>query len=265
MNWNAYYEVVEPIYYLERVGYSPSNSYYGASQLLDTIFVARNAQQGDQFHLLAGGDFLVQQDGLIRDVGFWMPKPHFEKTYGRGNSAQELFKTLVSSGYAIEVEAPKWSLPYAEARQNEEFPSSHPRLTREERSETARILAEESEFIVEVAREFGLDAKLYDFDLERRALLQISKVEPEGRRLVIEIKATESGRLYVNPSETYIDIPSFMEMGRNLADVDETRIYEASFWCHNIEALDDEDFLNQMQACLEGAANGYKATTPAGP
>lgn len=265
MNWNTYYEVIEPVYYLDRVGHSPSNSYYGSSQLFDTIFVGRNAEQGDQFHLLAGGNFLVRQDGTISDVGFWLPKPHFEKTYGGGNSAQELFRTLKGAGYVMEVEGPKRSLPYAAARKDMKFPASHPRMTREDTSATFKILAETSDYVAQMAREFGLIAKIYDFDLERRALLQISKVEPEGKRLVIEIKATENGRLYVNPSETYIDIPSFMEMARNLADVDQTRIYEGSFWCHHVEALDDEDFLSQMQACLEGAANGYKATTPAGP
>lgn len=265
MNFNKYYEVVESVHYLERVGYSESNSYYGSSQLLDPIFEARNAYPGDQFHLLVGGDFLVQQDGMIRDIAFWMPKPHFEKTYGMGNTSKELFEELKGLGYVIEVEGPKFSLPYADARQNEKFPPSHPRLTREEKSETARMLSEEAAYIVEMAREFDLDAKIYDFGQERRALLQIAKKEPEGNRLVIEVKVTEGGRMYVNPSERYIDIPSFMEMARALPDIDRARTYDGSFWCHHIDSLGDENFLNQMQACLEGAANGYKATSPAGP
>lgn len=265
MYGNLYYEVVEPIFYLDRVGYSPSNSWIGRSQVLESVFVGRNAVPGDEFHLLVGGDFLLHEDGSLSDVAFWIPKPIFEKSYGGSNTSRDLFVRLKKSGAVRRIAEPGYRIDYAAARRETKFPMTHPQLTREESSVTFQSLRDQAGYLADMAKDFGLQANFYDFGEERRALFQIVKKEPEGRRMVVEFKVMEGGRLYVVPSEHYIDIPSFMEMAKALPEIDTARTYDTSFWMHGTALFNDEGFLNEMESRLDGAANGFKATSPAGP
>jgi Holliday junction resolvase len=263
MSDNIYYEVVESVYYFDRMGHSPSNSWIGRSQVLDSIFVGRNAYDQDEFHLLVGGDFLVRESGPVSDVRFWLPKPVFEKSYGGHNTSRALFAELEKSGEVVRIPAPKQKIDYAGSRKHKEFPETHPRLVREEPSHTLVHLREQAEGVSKLAKQLGLHANFYDFDEERRALLQVVKSEAGIRRVVIEFKATETGRLYVKPSENFFDIPSFMEKARDVPGIDQNRIYESSFWAQHLDLFNDDRFMTEIDERLEAAANGTNlASTP---
>lgn len=265
MDWNHYYRLAEPVFYLDRMGWAKSNTYIGSSQVLDTIYVGRNAWPGDEFHLLAGGDFLLQADGEIKDVSFWFPKHIFEKSYGGEPTSKGLFAELEKQGVVQRIEAPDGKLPYAAARREEEYPANHPRMAYDEHSTMFEELRDGSSFLRDMANDHGLQANLYDFHLERRAKLQIVKPTEKGRSLVMEIHAREQGDLFVRASEDHFDIESFREMAHTLPDVDPPYISSNCFWVRSHEIFNDETFLNEMESRLEGAANGFKATRPAGP
>ncbi len=56
---NSYYRVRKGFTLYQLAGFRPSNRYYGASQLSDPIYTARQAKAGDELHNLHGGIFLV--------------------------------------------------------------------------------------------------------------------------------------------------------------------------------------------------------------
>jgi hypothetical protein len=254
MEWNHYYEVVKPLFYLERKGHAESNTYIGASRVLDAIYEGHQARAGDQFHILVGGNFLVRTDQAVADVGFWFPKHIFEKSYGGSPTAKGLFEDLEKQGVVRRIPAPTTKLDYAASRAEKTFSPSEPRLRYVENSPTAVQLGNYGSTLATIARDNGLTAKFYDFHEERRARLQITRQEPAGSRHVLDVFVSENGRVYINPSKTVFDVPSFIDAVRKLPDVDPDRIYEASFWARSIDILEDEDFLNVIDTHFGHAA-----------
>lgn len=246
MNFNEYYEALEPVFYLERLGYAESNTWIGASQTLDTIFAGRQSRDGDEFHLLAGGDFLVR-DGKATSITFWHPKHIFEKSYGGRNSSKELFGSLAKIGVTRMISAPQTGVDYAAGRSETKYPKNHARLTYEDHSPTFDTFRALGEVIRGMADHNGLHARFYDFHEERRALLQVSRGEGTARRLLLEIKARENGDIYVRPNEAAVDAAGFVEAVKHLPSVDPAYTHATSFWARGMDLLENDDFIGEIE------------------
>lgn len=79
---NAYWRVVDPFDVYARVSTCDSNTYFGSSKALGTLYEKLTAQPGDEIHALVGGVFLVTKDGDVHEVQIAVSEKHpFEKTY----------------------------------------------------------------------------------------------------------------------------------------------------------------------------------------
>ncbi|NTF16872.1 hypothetical protein G6L37_00335 [Agrobacterium rubi] len=255
MNFNDYYVTTAPIFYLERLGYSDSNTWVGSSRATETIYAGKQSRDGDEFHLLVGGDFLVR-DGKATSIDFWVPKHLFEKSYGGRDTAKKLFAEFEKSGDARRIETPASGIDYAAGRSMLKFPDTRARLTYEQHSPTYEAFTGAGDVIRQMAREHGLLANFYDFHEERRALLQVTRKEGDRRTLVLEIKARENGDIYVRPNEKVVDTESFMDALRDLRTVDPNFTYETSFWARGMDLLENDVFLNELEGKFLALANG---------
>ena len=66
---NEYYRVTAPFRLLIRDGVEPAQVYIGRSQALQQLWREQDAQQGDEIHLLHGGNFLIH-DGSSFEFDF---------------------------------------------------------------------------------------------------------------------------------------------------------------------------------------------------
>lgn len=118
MPWdNKYFEFDEPIRWFKAVGLSPSNTYVGRSQAIDTVHRPVLVEPGDQIHALVGGTFVVRADGTVECGRFTRPKHLFEKSYGGRTSDAALLEQMAKAGRCREIDPPAARLPYAEARE----------------------------------------------------------------------------------------------------------------------------------------------------
>jgi hypothetical protein len=82
---NAYFRVVTAFPVYVRVGSVESNSYYGSSMVIGSVYEHRLAEPGDELHDTHGGVFLVTKAGKVyeaRSSVALLEKGAFEKTYG---------------------------------------------------------------------------------------------------------------------------------------------------------------------------------------
>ena len=260
---NKYFAVVEPVFYLERIGNSLSNTWIGASRAFDTIFVGDNAQMGDEFHLLVGGDFIRKANGDVRAVTFWHPKPLLEKTYGPMPNSQHLMKELENLGRVMTVDAPRGKVDYAGARDLPKFPEGHPRLTYQSHSETFYHMQNSTDLVRDMAEDRGLSVQFYDFHQDRQVLMQVTKTTDMVRSLVFEARGTERNELHVSPSETWFDRPAFVDALRDGDGVKKGYVYKGrSFWATGIDYLEDDGFLEQLQIGMDRASEADAAPKP---
>lgn len=131
---NRYYRVVgdRGFQVYRHFGHSASNSYVGASRVINTVMEAVNVKAGDEIHVLVGGTFLVEKDGLVSEIALKPPKPVFEKTYG-GDSAADIMAARAKHGLATEVVAPPRAPDYGAARRRTDankLPDLHPEIIR---------------------------------------------------------------------------------------------------------------------------------------
>lgn len=264
--FNKYYEVIEPIHYLERKGSAPSNTYVGASQAYDTIYEALNAIPGDQFHLLAGGDFLVTEDGETPSVSFWKPPHLFQAHYHRKNS-KELFKELETLGFVREIPAPEHKIAYANISQLPTFPQGTKEITRNEQSPTFTALSVASRELSELAKDNGLRWLYYDFSEDRRATLLIADVSAVNRiqETIVEVTVSENGRTYILPSSNSFNCEKFVSAMKDHPMVDKSRTYAASFWATDINILKEPELIKQIEIGIDNylertnqKASGFK-------
>lgn len=78
----VYYKVAKPFRYFRLVGHSASNSYIGASRVIEGVYEVVNSKPGQMLHCLPGGLFMGDEDGSGYEVRLRAPKPVFEKSYG---------------------------------------------------------------------------------------------------------------------------------------------------------------------------------------
>lgn len=251
--WNKYYEVVEPIHYLERKGHALSNTWVGRSQAYDTIFEGKNAVPGDQFHLLAGGDWLLTDAGETPSVTFWMPKHLFEKSYGGVKTSKQLFEELEKAGKVREIPAPDHKISYSILSNLPTLPQGTRTLTRLEQSPEFNALSSNAGDLIGLAGDFGLRYPMYDFGEERRAILRISDINEAGRLQanIFEAALCENGRAYINPDRQWFDCEAFVAALKDNPHVDSAYIYKESFWVKDIAFLQDPDFIRQVEIGLE--------------
>lgn len=81
MMTNQYYEVIAPFTLYTKVGYTDSNTYVGASQMLGNIWKQIEAAPGAQLHLLVGGAFYVTDESAWECQVELSEKHPFEKVY----------------------------------------------------------------------------------------------------------------------------------------------------------------------------------------
>lgn len=249
---NKYYEVVEPIYYLQRVGAAPSNTYIGASQAWDPIYEGKNAEPGDQFHLLMGGDFILNDLGETPPVSFWMPPHLFESHYHRRNS-KELFQALEKSGMVREIPAPENYISYTPLSELQNLPQGTRKLTRIDNSPTYQSLTDHADDIIGLASDFGLKYPIYDFDEERRALLRIVDVNTANqlKAIIFEANVKENGRVHLSPNKEWIDCPSFIAALKNNPLIDPAYTYKDSMWANDVSILKDPELIHQIEVGLD--------------
>lgn len=250
---NRYYEVVEPIFHFRLDGHRPSNTWIGASRALDPILRGTNAKAGDVFHLLVGGNFLAKPDGGVSCVSFWHPKPLLEKSYGPGNSVEDLFKRFAAAGAVREVPKPETAVDYASARKLPNFAENHPALRYEETSPTFAKLAAAASCMAEMAREREFDVKFYDYHLDRRAQVHVNVPTPKGMSRALEIHMVENGELFLSAKG---------EIGKGMVEAfgksEHAKPGYASdtvMWANSAAILDDTDFLAFFGEAFEGLAH----------
>lgn len=266
MTQNHYFETTEPVFYFEKIGISLSNTYIGRMRAFDNVYVGRNSEPEDVFHLLVGGDFIVGADGKVREIALWHPKPLLEKTYGPLPKSSDVFERLTTQGIARRISEPSEKTDYASCRKNmPELPENHFRLRYDAKSTTLEALEELSSPLKEMASDLGLRVAVQDFYLDRRAVLQIIKATPTKRELVFEANLLENGELLVKPSNTFFDCQNFVGELRGLPSVKQTHVYENAFWTKSASFLQEEAFLEQVEIGLEKAAGLPPAAPAAGP
>ncbi|MCZ7861355.1 hypothetical protein O9X98_08095 [Agrobacterium salinitolerans] len=260
---NHYFETIEPVFYFEKIGISLSNTYIGRMRAFDNVYVGRNSQPEDVFHLLVGGDFVVGADGKVREIAMWHPKPLLEKTYGPLPKASDVFERLATQGIAKRVPEPTGKTDYASCRNNmPQLPENHFRLRYDAKSTTLESLEDTAILMTEAASGLGLQIAVRDFHLDRRAVLQVIKATPTKRELVFEANLLENGELFVKPSETFFDCPAFVDALRGLPSVKQTHVYGNAFWTKSASFLQEDAFLEQVEIGLEKAA-GLPPVSPA--
>lgn len=266
MTHNHYFETIEPVFYFEKIGISLSNTYIGRSRAFDNVYIGRNSEPEDVFHLLVGGNFVVGADGKVREIALWHPKPILEKTYGPLPKASDVFERLAVRGIARRVPEPTRKTDYASCRNNlPQLPENHFRLRYDAKSTTLEALEDRGAPVREMASDLGLQIAVRDFYEDRRAILQVIKVTPTKRDLVFEANLLENGELFVKPSETFFDCPAFVGALRGLPSVKQTHVYEKALWTTNASFLQEDAFLEQIEIGLEKAAGLPPAAPVAGP
>lgn len=250
--WNKYYEVIEPLHYFERIGSAPSNTWVGASQAHDTIFEGKNASPGDQFHLLAGGDFILTEVGETAPVSFWKPPHLFEAHYHRKNS-KELFQELEKEGLVREIPAPEHKVSYTNISHLPTFPQGTKTITRQESSPVFQTLTQSSDDLSALADDFCLRLLAYDFHEERRAIFKIADVNQNNRlaATIFEVQLCEDGKLFVLPSSNWFNCGEFISAMEDHPLVDKSRIYPGSFWATDVAILKDPELIKQVEIGLD--------------
>lgn len=250
--FNKYYEVIEPLHYFERIGSAPSNTYIGASQAYDTIFEGKNAVPGDQFHLLVGGDFMLNDLGETPSVSFWIPKHLFEKTYGMAATSKQLFEQLEAAGIVREIPKPDTYISYSNISQLPTFPLGTRTITRLEQSPTFTNLSEASRKLSKLTKDNGLRSLYFDFNEDRKATLFIADVNASNRiqETILEVKVSENGRTYILPSTNSFNCEKFLSAMKSNPMVDKSRIYDASFWATDVNILKDQEFIKQVEIAI---------------
>lgn len=264
---NHYFETIEPVFYFEKIGISLSNTYIGRMRAFDNVYVGRNSEPEDVFHLLVGGDFVVSADGKVREIAFWHPKPLLEKTYGPLPQSSDLFERLEKQGIARRVPEPRGKTDYASCRKNQpELPENHFRLRYDANSTTRDRIEDLGVHVRDAAVDLGLDVTFRDFYLDRRAVMQVSRVEGQKRELVFETNLLENGDLFVKPSEAFFDCKAFVAALRGSPMVKQTHVYEHAFWTNDAAFLLDDEFIEQVSAGFAKAAQTRPpAAAPAAP
>jgi hypothetical protein len=78
---NAYFEVVRPFEVFIRVGFSESNTYYGSSMVMGSVYRRITLKPGDQVHDLFGGVFVFSDGQPYEATTTISEKGPFEKVY----------------------------------------------------------------------------------------------------------------------------------------------------------------------------------------
>jgi hypothetical protein len=87
MNFNKYYTALEPFEVLHITGHKPSNTFIGASQVMDAVLERVTVQPGEELHDLVGGLFHIDSEGKAHVCRFTKPPHIFEAHYHRGAEA----------------------------------------------------------------------------------------------------------------------------------------------------------------------------------
>lgn len=104
---NKYYVALEPFEVLRASGSKPSNTWIGASQVIDTIYETVTVQPGEELHDLVGGLFHVDGDGKPHETRLTQPVHIFQAHYHRGAEAQQMDALLRDELICIECEPRK--------------------------------------------------------------------------------------------------------------------------------------------------------------
>jgi hypothetical protein len=117
MRHNHYFEFDKPVRWFRAVGSSPSNTWFGASRMIDTVHEPSRIERGETLHVLVGGTFLVRADGSVESGRLRLRKPAFEKEYGIPLTDERIGAMMAASGRCHEVEAPTRKIDYNKSRE----------------------------------------------------------------------------------------------------------------------------------------------------
>ncbi|MBY3157198.1 hypothetical protein HFO56_33275 [Rhizobium laguerreae] len=261
---NHYFEAVEPIFYLEKVGISLSNVHIGRLQAFDNVYIGRNSKPGDVFHLLVGGNFVVSADGKISEIDMWHPKPLLESSYGPRATASQLFERYEKAGVARRMQSPEGKIDYASCRALPQLPENHVRLRYDGSSATLTRLVEAGGLVSGLADDLGFEVKRGDFHTERVATMRVVRNEDGKSETVFDMRLTEAGELFIRPWPPFFDCPAFVDAQRGHPHFKTGYGSREAFWVTDASFLEDDTFLDQLAIGFDKAA-GVKPTAAAAP
>lgn len=102
--FNKYYTALETFQVLRAVGSKPSNTYIGASRVIDTIYEEVSVLPGEELHDLFGGLFHIDSDGKAHETRLTKPVHIFEAKYHRHAEGDRMKRLLDDELIAAEDE-----------------------------------------------------------------------------------------------------------------------------------------------------------------
>lgn len=102
---NKYYTALESFQVLRAVGSKPSNTYIGASRVIDTVYETVDVLPGEEIHDLVGGTFHIDSGGNSHAIRLTEPVHIFEAKYHRGAEPARL-ATLLRDDFICVEDAP---------------------------------------------------------------------------------------------------------------------------------------------------------------
>ena len=104
---NRYYEATQDFQALSIVGHKPSNTWIGASQVLDPIYAEITVFAGDEVHDLIGGTFHVEDEDQVQPLTLAKNTRHiFEKSYGAPTPHKQRLERLIAEGLLVATDTP---------------------------------------------------------------------------------------------------------------------------------------------------------------
>jgi len=191
---NRYYEVVEPFFHFQKVGWAESNTYIGASMALTSVHESRNAEPGAQIHSLVGGLFLVDGDE-VHEIALRTSKSILEKSYLHRPDS-EFLDAMVESGALRRIDEPVKNVAYGAARKGgRQFPKHTGQVIWIDHSQAFEEMKMAfPDLMAAVANEEGWKAEISDVGLERDVTVSLSK---DGNRVARFVADTVTGKGYL--------------------------------------------------------------------
>ena len=109
--FNKYYTAISPFQILRKAGSKPSNTWIGASRVIDTIYEEVTVMPGEELHDLCGGLFHIDGEGVSHESRLTRPPHIFEAHYHRGAEGARM-QALVAQDFIAPEDDPRKGIRY---------------------------------------------------------------------------------------------------------------------------------------------------------